>query len=104
MSSRRNVRVDPRFFEELDAQLGPVRGANGEPSSTDFLIVDLPTIVEEFAERFDDLAVAYPDRPDYRLLVTTGRLVATSLVIGQLLDDSSIVLLGIEIDQAWPDG
>ncbi len=47
--TRREVRVADSFFEELDDQLTAERGANGEPSATDFLVIDLPAIVEEFA-------------------------------------------------------
>ena len=43
-------------------------------------------------------AVAHPGRPDYRVLVAVGTLVATSVVIGQRVGDDTIVLLGIEID------
>ena len=102
MTERRQVRVDPAFFDELDEQLGSSRGPRGEPSSTDFLTMDLPTIVEEFAERFETLPVAFPGRADYRVLVTTGTLVAASVVIGQLRSDDTIVLLGIEIDLTGP--
>lgn len=103
MNPRRRVRVDPGFFDELDEQLGSDRGPDGEPSSTDFLVLDLPTIVERFAEDFDSLALAYPGRPDYRVLIAAGTLVATAVVIGQRVGDDTIVLLGIEIDLNWPD-
>ena len=76
--SRRSVRVDPGFFTELDAQLGESRGPNGEPSASDFLLVDLPTLSEAFAERFEELPTLYPDRDDYRYLVATGMLVRTA--------------------------
>jgi len=55
VNQQRAVRVDPRFFEQLDLQLGPERGPLGEPSSTDFLLVDLPPIAETFAAQFTDL-------------------------------------------------
>lgn len=99
----RNVRVDPQFFTELDAQLGDVRGPNGEPSSSDFLLVELPTLSAVIAERFDELPALYPDRDDYRYLVATGRLVAAVTITAQLISDGSIVLFGIDIDQSpWP--
>lgn len=44
--TRRSVRVDPQFFSDLDAQLGETRGPQGEPSSSDFLLLDLPTIAD----------------------------------------------------------
>lgn len=72
---RRIVRVDAPFFAELDAQLGQARGPNGEPSVTDFLMIDLPTIFDAFAEDFDDFPTLFSGRHDYRYLVTTGKLV-----------------------------
>jgi hypothetical protein len=38
--TRRVVRVDSQFFADLDAQLGDTRGPNGEPSSSDFLLLE----------------------------------------------------------------
>lgn len=54
------MRVDPHFFGELDRQLGEACGPNGEPSTADFLIAELPTIVEMFAESLDGLPPLYP--------------------------------------------
>lgn len=99
-----SVRVDPHFFAELDAQLGETRGPNGEPSVSDFLLVELPTLSAVFSERFDDLPALYPDRDDYRYLVATGLLVPAVTITAQLVDDGSIVLFGIDIDlTAWPE-
>ncbi len=53
MSERRPVKVDERFLQLLDTQLGE-RGPNGEPSATDFLLVDLQPIAEQFATAFED--------------------------------------------------
>jgi len=103
VTSRRTVRVDQAFFDDLDRQLGSDRGPNGEPSSTDFIVIDLPTIVDEFAEHFDTFPVAYPDRPDYRVLVVGGTLVAAAVVVGQLVAEDGIVLLGVELDPGWPN-
>jgi len=104
VTHRRTVRVDPSFFNELDDQLGPERGPDGEPSSTDFLVIDLPTIVEEFAEGFDTLPTAFAGRDDYRVLIATGTLVAAAVFIGQLRPDDTIVLLGIDIDLHEAEG
>ncbi|MGQ0433687.1 MAG: hypothetical protein ACT452_14910 [Microthrixaceae bacterium] len=98
--TRRVVRVDPQFFAELDAQLGEARGPNGEPSSSDFLLIDLPPIADAFAESFDEFPAMFTGREDYRYLVTTGTLIAVAVVIGQLVADGSIVLFGIEIDES----
>jgi hypothetical protein len=96
--TRRSVRVDQQFFSDLDAQLGETRGPQGEPSSSDFLLLDLPTIADVFAESFDDLPALFTERADYRYLVTTGSLVAAAVVVGQLVADGTIVLVGIDID------
>jgi hypothetical protein len=100
--TRRTVRVDQQFFTELDAQLGETRGPNGEPSASDFLLIELPTIAETFGERFDELLRLYPERDDYRYLVAGGRLVYAVVVVGQLIDDDTISLFGIEIDLHGP--
>lgn len=73
--SKPSGRVDPLFFMELDAQVRESRGPNSEPSASDFLLVDLPTLSEVFTERFDELPNLYPDRDDYRYLVASGLLV-----------------------------
>jgi hypothetical protein len=99
LTERRPVRVDSQFFVELDSQLGETRGDNGEPSSTDFLLIDLPSIADMFATSFDDLPAMYEDRKDYRYLVTTGTLVTAAVIVGQLHADGSIILFGIEIYQ-----
>ncbi len=100
--TRRTVRVDQQFFTELDAQLGETRGPNGEPSASDFLLIELPTIAETFGERFDELLRLYPERDDYRYLVAGGRLVYAVVVVGQLINDDTISLFGIEIDLHGP--
>jgi hypothetical protein len=47
--------VTDAFFEQLDSHFGPDRGEHGEPSATDFVVLELPAIVERFALNFDDL-------------------------------------------------
>jgi hypothetical protein len=56
LTGRREVRVSEDYFRQLDSQLGPTTGLHGEPSSTDYLIIELPAVVERFATDFDSLA------------------------------------------------
>ena len=98
MSERRPVRVDQVFFDLLDEQLGEERGPNGEPSSGDFLLVDLPLIAEAFATRFESLSMPNAEHPEFRSFVTSGLLVPSSLVTGVLDPDGVITLLSVRID------
>lgn len=43
---RHRVRVAESFFEQPDELLPADRGPAGEPSATDFLVIDLPSIVD----------------------------------------------------------
>ncbi len=64
--TRRIVRTSQAFFDQLDQRLGTSRGPSGEPSATDFLVVELPAIVEAFATRFDELPEAVEGVPHGR--------------------------------------
>ncbi len=98
MSSRRPVKVDDRFFELLDQQLGSERGPNGEPTATDFLLADLPPIAERFSTEFDELIQPIPGRPDYRSALSAGVLVPRILVTGVLDADGGVTLLSVRMD------
>ena len=97
-ADRRVVRVSPAFFEQLDEQLGSVRGDAGQPSATDFLVIDLPAIVERFATDFEGLPEFVEGVGVARVLVATGRLVRAVAVYGLLVADDSVELIGIEFD------
>ena len=97
---RRTVRVTDAFFEQLDEQLGPSRGPKGEPSATDFLIMDLPAAAERFATDFDCLPEITVGEGDGRVLITSGVLVRAFAVYGLLRPDETIDLIGVELDLA----
>ena len=96
--TRSAVRVGQTFFDDLDEQLREARGPQGEPSASDFLLIDLPVISATFAERFDELPPFCEGRADYRYLVATGKLVRSALVVGQRLPDGAIALVALEIE------
>jgi hypothetical protein len=98
LTGRREVRVSEDFFRQLDDQLGLTRGLHGEPSSTDYLIIELPAVVERFATNFDSLAEFVGGVPTARMLVTTGVLVRASVVYGLEVADGGIELIGIMLD------
>jgi len=92
------VRIAPAFFEDLDRQLRPERGPNGEPSVHDFEAGDLLPVVEQFATRFDDLPRLITGRADYRILIASGSLVPGYSVTGQLAPDGAVELVQIDLD------
>lgn len=96
--ARREVRVAESFFEELDRQLPSDRGAHGEPSATDFLLIDLPAIADEFAARFDELPPAAPGVSSIRMFLGSAVLVPAVVVHGVEVTDGIVHLVGVEID------
>lgn len=101
MTGRRQVRTTYGFFEDLDRQLGSERGPNGEPSAADFQTMELLRIVDRFAEQFDELPELISGRSDYRVLLTSGVLVRSLNVVGQLASDGAVELVSIDIDIDW---
>jgi hypothetical protein len=90
--------VAPAFFEMLDLQLRPDRGPNGEPSATDFLVIDLPEIVDTFAVGFDELPEVIEGLPSARIYIGAGALVSGVAVYGVEVADGVVELIGVEID------
>ena len=98
---RRSVRVTEQFFAQLDGQLGPDRSDDGSPSATDFLVFDLPPVVERFATGFDSLPEVIDGFPAARMLIAGGLMVRTLLVYGLLVDTDTIELVGLDLDLSW---
>lgn len=92
------VRATLAFFEDLDRQLGPERGPNGEPSTNDFQAFELLEIVERFATGFFDLPPLLSGRGDYRVLVSAGVLVRGFSVVGHRAMDGAVDLMTLELD------
>ena len=99
-AARRQVRIAPEFFDDLDGQLGPDRGPRGEPSVHDFEVHELLPIVEVFATSFEDLPPLLVGRGDYRVLVAAGSLVPRYAVVGQLASDGAVELVQVDVDLA----
>lgn len=97
---RRRVRVAESFFEQLEELLPPDRGPSGEPSATDFLVIDLPAIVDQFATEFDALPEVIEGVPAARMLISVGRLVGRFVVFGLDTADGSIDLIGLDLDSS----
>ena len=95
---RREVRVDNRFFDDVDQWFGPERGPNGEPSADDFVRFDLFGIQDAVAERFDELLVE-PSAPGIRVVVVSGLMFRQAAVYAAEMPDGVVYLIGLEVDQ-----
>jgi hypothetical protein len=63
MTSRRIVRVVQEFFDRLDDLLPAERSATGAPSTTDFLLHDLPPVIDVLALNYDTVTTPVPSAP-----------------------------------------
>lgn len=99
MTDRRQVRVASALFDQLDELLGADRGPQGQPSATDFVVLELPAIVERFATDFNRLPPIEEGLESARMLIGTGMLVRAFVVFGILATDGAIDLVGLGIDE-----
>jgi hypothetical protein len=88
---RRVVRTTEDFWVALDLALP----AGKEPSWHAFAAHDLPEIVERFAVEWDDLPTLISGRPEYRLLIGVGQVVAFYAVEAQLAPDGAVELISV---------
>lgn len=96
---RREVRISEQFFARLDDLLPPERSADGRPSATDFLLHELPNVIDELADDFvgSTLPSGYDD--EIRVLVANGLLVK-AFVIYAVLDGADVVdVFYLDIDR-----
>jgi hypothetical protein len=98
VTERRTVRVTDAFFAQLDTYFGADRGPNGEPSATDFIVLELPAIVERFATDFDRLAEIVDGVPAGRMLITSGVLVRAIAVFGLATSNTTVDLIGLTVE------
>lgn len=68
------------------------------PQPNDFQVFELIRIVDRFATGFDNLPELIPGRSDYRVLISTGMIVARFAVVGQVAPDVAVELVQLDID------
>jgi hypothetical protein len=98
VTERRTVRVTDSFFDQLDTYFGTERGAFGEPSATDFIVLELPAIVERFATDFDGLPEIVDVVPAGRMLITAGVLVQAIAEFGLATSETTVDLIGLTVE------
>ena len=108
--TRREVRVTPGFFDQLDAlpqffqtqsaqRGGGVLFGSAGGSSTDFAAFVLPEIVDRFAEQFDEMPESIAGVSAMRVYIGSGVLVRGVAVVGLLISDGTVELVGLGIDR-----
>lgn len=98
MTDRRPVRVVDRFFDQLDDLLPDERTPTGRPSATDFLLYEMPRVIESLALDYEGVTLPVEGVTDLRVLVTTGMLVRHIAVYAMVAADGAIDIVGIEVD------
>jgi hypothetical protein len=97
-AGRRQVRATPAFFDQLDRLLPAEPTGDGRPTRGEFDTFELLKIVDRFAAGFDALPQILPGRPEYRVLVTVGRLVPLLAVVARLGPDGAVELVSVHMD------
>ncbi len=95
---RRDVRPTRSFYDDLYRHFRLERGPAGEPSRVDFELYELPRLFRDVADQWDGMFQPIPGRPDYRIFISFGILVAALSVEAQLAADGAIELLSLEVD------
>ena len=95
--SRRQVRVDPTFFDRLDELLAPERGSDGTPSTTDFLLHDLPVVIDLLAEDYFGHTTVVAADPEIRVSITAGLLVPFISVYAVRGEDDVVEIIYLDL-------
>lgn len=97
--TRRRVQVSQSFFNRLDELLPAERTADGGPSATDFLLHEVPTVVDLLAEDYVGTTLPVEDAPPVRVLITNGVLAPFIAVYAYLRVDDVVEVIYLDIDQ-----
>jgi hypothetical protein len=93
----RVIRFTEQFFDRLAELLPEERGADGSPSITDFLLLDLPAVRNALAADFERFTLATHD-PDVRVYIGAGVLVRTMTVYASI-EQHDIEAFWIELER-----
>lgn len=105
MTGRRRVRVSQSFFDRLDELFPEDRSGEGSPSSADFLLHDMPAVIDRLAIAYEASTTAMAEISGVRILVTAGVLVDFMAVYVTLAEDGDVEIIYLEIERtALHDG
>jgi hypothetical protein len=100
VSPRRIVRVAPSFFERLDELFPEERSIAGAPSATDFLLHDLPNIIDSLALNYLERTTILQGREPIRVYLTGSILVSFVAIYTAETEAFSVNLLWMDIDRS----
>ena len=103
MTERRRVRVVQAFFDRLDELLVDERDVDGAPSSADFLLHDMPAVIDLLAESYESSTVPIAAGSEIRVLITSGHLVEFMAVYTLLDADEVVQIIYLEISNGFED-
>jgi len=95
---RREVRVTDQFFDRLDDLLPAERSAEGEPSTTDFLLHEIPSVIERLASMFEEVTMPALPGSDVRVLITAGVFGRILAFYVALAPDGWVEIFYLDID------
>lgn len=96
--NQRQTAVNERLFDRLDQLLPAQRSASGTPSTTDFFLHEMPTIIDRLASVFEEATIPAVPGSDVRVFLTIGVFVADVAVYVAESPDGSIEILWLDID------
>ena len=99
MIERRQVRVTDKFFDRLDALLPQKRSADGTPSAADFLLHEMPKIIDALAADYLAATLPVDDAADVGMLITNGLMVAFVVVYVVDAPDGGIEILSLDLER-----
>ena len=98
MTGRRQVRVSQTFFDRLDELLPAERSAEGSPSATDFLLHEIPAVIDRLAVAFEESTIPFVAGSDIRVLITARVFVNLMAVYVVIANDGAVEIIYLEIE------
>ena len=95
----RIVQFGHSFFEALDQALPESRTTGGNASASDFLLFELPPVRDLLAADFEGHTVVLPPGGPVRVYIGSGTLVERFALYATLIDEKTVEVLDIYIEQ-----
>lgn len=87
-----------QFFDRLDEHLPLERTGDGGPSSSEFLLHDLPNVIDAMADDFEGATISSGFDESTRVLVAPGLLARSFVVYAALTVDDIVEVFYLDVD------